>query len=80
MRATPRCISLALLGVILGSCAWAPTSNDRAHVISEMTDGAARDSEQCQSSGAALGSQAYKECRKLLESKMSIKNDAPAWR
>ena len=26
MRATPRCISVGFLGVILGSCAWAPSS------------------------------------------------------
>jgi hypothetical protein len=32
---------------------------------------------RCQSSGAALGSQAYKECRALLESKMSIEKDVP---
>jgi hypothetical protein len=28
--------------------------------------------------GAALGSQAYKQCRALLEDKMSIENDVPA--
>jgi hypothetical protein len=28
-------------------------------------------------SGAALGSQAFKECRALLEDKMSIENDVP---
>jgi hypothetical protein len=42
-----------------------------------MADTAARDSARCQSSGAALGSQAYKECRALLESKMSIEKDVP---
>jgi hypothetical protein len=42
-----------------------------------MADTAARDSAKCQSSGAALGSQAYKECRALLEDKMSIENDVP---
>jgi hypothetical protein len=67
MRTTPRCISVGLLGVMLGSCAWEPTSQDRAHVISQMTDRAARDDAQCQSSGGPLGSRAYKECRKLLE-------------
>jgi hypothetical protein len=80
MRAELRAISVALLGVILGSCAWAPTSQDRAHLISDMTDRAARDSAQCQSSGAPLGSQAYKDCRKLLESRMSIENNVPARR
>jgi hypothetical protein len=39
-----------------------------------MADTAARDSAKCQSSGAALGSQAYKKCRTLLED-MSIEND-----
>ncbi len=38
---------------------------------------AARDSARCQSSGAALGSQAYKRCRSLLGDKMSIENDLP---
>jgi hypothetical protein len=42
-----------------------------------MADRAARVSEKCQSSGAALGSQAYKKCRALLEDKMSIENDVP---
>jgi hypothetical protein len=42
-----------------------------------MADTAARDSAKCQSSGAALGSQAYKKCRALLEGKMSIENDVP---
>jgi len=46
-----------------------------ARALSEMTDKAARDSAKCQSSGAALGSQAYKKCRALLEDKMSIGND-----
>jgi hypothetical protein len=50
---------------------------DHARALSEMTDTAARDSARCQSSGAALGSQAYKECRALLEDKMSIENDVP---
>jgi hypothetical protein len=40
-----------------------------------MADTAARDSAKCQSSGAALGSQAYKECRALLGDKMSIEKD-----
>jgi len=53
------------------------TATDHARALSEMTDTAARDSARCQSSGAALGSQAYKECRALLEDKMSIENDVP---
>ncbi len=40
-----------------------------------MADTAARDSARCQSSGAALRSQAYKKCRALLEDKMSIENN-----
>jgi hypothetical protein len=40
-----------------------------------MADTTARDSAKCQSSGAALGSQAYKKCRALLENKMSIENE-----
>jgi hypothetical protein len=53
------------------------TATDHARALSEMTDTAARDSAKCQSSGAALGSQAYKECRALLEDKMTIENDVP---
>jgi hypothetical protein len=53
------------------------TAVDHARALSEMADTAARDSAKCQSSGAALGSQAYKECRALLEDKMSIENDVP---
>ena len=53
------------------------TARDHARALSEMTDTAARDSAKCQSSGAALGSHAYKECRVLLEDKMSIENDVP---
>jgi hypothetical protein len=53
------------------------TASDHARALSEMADAAARDSAKCQSSGAALGSQAYKKCRALLEAKMSIKNDVP---
>ena len=53
------------------------TARDHARALSEMADTATRDSARCQSSGAALGSQAYKECRALLESKMSIEKDAP---
>ena len=53
------------------------TATEHARALSEMADTAARDSAKCQSSGAALGSQAYKECRALLEDKMSIENDVP---
>ena len=53
------------------------TARDHARALSEMADTAARDSARCQSSGAALGSRAYKECRALLESKMSIEKDPP---
>jgi hypothetical protein len=42
-----------------------------------MAEIAARNSGKCQSSGAALGSQAYKKCRALLEDKMRIENDVP---
>jgi hypothetical protein len=52
-------------------------ATDHARALSEMTDRAARDSAKCQSAGAALGSQAYKKCRALLEDKMSIENDVP---
>jgi hypothetical protein len=53
------------------------TTPDHARALSEMADTAARDSAKCQSSGAALGSQAYKGCRKLLEDKMSIEYEVP---
>lgn len=53
------------------------TASDHAHDLSEMADRAADTSARCQSSGAALGSQAYKKCRALLEEKMSIENDVP---
>jgi hypothetical protein len=53
------------------------TARDHARALSEMADTAARNSERCQSSGAALGSQAYKKCRALLENKMSIERDVP---
>ena len=53
------------------------TASDHARALSEMADRAARVSEKCQSSGAALGSQAYKKCRALLEDKMSIENGVP---
>jgi len=53
------------------------TAPDHARALSEMAEIAARNSAKCQSSGAALGSQAYKKCRALLEDKMSIENDLP---
>ena len=53
------------------------TARDDARALSQMADTAARDSAICQSSGAALSSQAYKKCRALLEDKMSIENDVP---
>ena len=53
------------------------TARDHVRALSEMADTAARDSAKCQSSGAALGSQAYKKCRALLEDKMSIEKDVP---
>jgi hypothetical protein len=81
MQATVRCAIVVLLAVMLGSCAWQATPNlDHPHAISEMADTAARDSERCQSSGAALGSQAYKQCRALLEEKMNIEKDLPTER
>jgi len=58
-------------GLILSSCAWQAGPTDRAHVLSEMTDIAASDSAQCQSSGAALGSKAYIQCRAQLERQRS---------
>lgn len=77
MQATLRCTIVALLAVMLASCAWQPTPLDHAHALSEMADKAADDSAKCQSSGAALGSQAYKQCRALLEDKMNIEKDVP---
>jgi hypothetical protein len=75
MQATAHSAIVRLLAVMLGSCAWQATPSDHAHVLSEMADTAASDSAKCQSSGAALGSRAHKECRALLEDKMSIEKD-----
>jgi len=75
---TTRCTIVAVLAVVLASCAWQPTSLDHKHALSEMADRAANDSTRCQSSGAALGSQAYRQCRALLEDKMSIEKDGPS--
>ena len=54
-----------------------PRQSNHARALSEMADTTARDSAKCQSSGAALGSQAYKKCR-LLEDKIRIENDVPS--
>jgi hypothetical protein len=75
LDAPSSCTIIALLAVMLASCAWQPTALDHAHALSEVADMAANDSAKCQSSGAALGSRAYKECRALLENKMSIEKD-----
>jgi hypothetical protein len=77
MRVTAHCAVVGLLAIMLGACAWQATPSDHAHVLSEMADKAASDNAKCQSSGAALGSQAYKECLILLEDKMSLENDVP---
>ena len=77
MQAGARCIIIGLLAVMLGSCASLAGPTDRAHVISKMTDTAAADDAKCKSSGATLGSSAYKECRALLEARMSIEKDVP---
>jgi hypothetical protein len=45
-----------------------------------MTDWAARDDARCQSSGAALGSRAYKECRTLLEKRWPLSSSVTAER
>jgi hypothetical protein len=77
MQATPPCTIIVLLAVTLASCAWQPTPLDHGHALSVVADKSANDSAKCQSSGAALGSRAYKQCRALLEDKMSIENDVP---
>jgi hypothetical protein len=71
-----RYVILAMsIGTMLSSCAWQPESNDRSHLLSKIADTEAGYSARCQSSGAALGSRAYKECRALLGDKMSIEKD-----
>ena len=75
MRVMAHFTVVALLAVMLGACAWQAAPSDHAHVLSDMTDQAASDSAKCQSSGAALGSEAYKQCRALLEDKMSLEKD-----
>jgi hypothetical protein len=79
MQATVYCAIVGLLAVVLGSCASQATLPDHGHVLSEMADKAASDSAKCQSSGAVLGSRAYKKCRALLENKMSMENDVPPY-
>jgi hypothetical protein len=78
MQAISRFIVVALVGCMLASCAWQPGPLDHRHALSEMADQAANDSARCQSSGAALGSKAYQQCRALLGAKMSIEKDATA--
>ncbi len=46
----------------------------RAHVVENCRDRVS-DSARCQSSGAALGSRAYNECRTLLKDTMSLEKD-----
>jgi hypothetical protein len=46
------------------------TASDHARDLSEMADREANISARCQSSGAALGSPAYKKCRASLEDRM----------
>jgi hypothetical protein len=77
MHATSRCTIATLLALMLASCAWQTAPLDHSHALSDMADRAASDSAKCQSSGAALGSQAYKQCRALLEDRMSLGKDAP---
>jgi hypothetical protein len=69
LPAAMRCLSFLLV--------TAAPLHALARVLSEMAEIAARNSAKCQSSGAALGSQAYKKCRALLEDKMSVENDVP---
>src|SRR6516225_7306123 len=52
------------------------TASDHARELSEMADRAANISARCQSSGAALGSPAYKKCRALLEDKFDLTTSA----
>ncbi len=77
---TTRCTIIVVLAVTLASCAWQPTllHNQHQRALSEMADQAADVSARCQSSGAALGSQAYQQCRALLGAKMSIEKDGTA--
>ncbi len=77
MKAARSVILGMSIGMMLGSCAWQPESSDRAQALSKIVDTDASDSARCQSSGAALGSRAYNECRALLKDKMSIEKDVP---
>ena len=56
------------------------TASDHARDLSEMADREANVSVRCQSSGAALGSPAYKKCRALLEDKMFVLTTSAARR
>jgi hypothetical protein len=67
MRVSAHFTVIALLAVMVGSCAWQPVLPDHTRVLSDMADKAASESAKCQSSGAALGSQAYKQCRARLQ-------------
>ncbi len=78
MKAAQSVILAMSIGMMLGSCAWQSESNDRARMLSKMVDTDASDSARCQSSGAALGSRAYSECRALLKDKMSLERDVPS--
>ncbi len=77
MKAAWSVLLAMFIGMMLGSCAWQPGSNDRAQMLSKIVDTDASDSARCQSSGAALGSRAYNECRALLKDKMRIEEDVP---
>ena len=77
MQATPCCVIVGLLAVMLGSCASQTMPRGHAHALSEMANRAAADSAKCQSAAGPLGSQAYKECRALLEARISIEKDVP---
>jgi hypothetical protein len=77
MQAGARCTIVGLLAVMLGSCARLAEPTDRAHELSRITDTITADDARCQSSGASLGSPAYKQCRALLEDKMTIERDVP---
>jgi hypothetical protein len=61
------------LDLSLRSCAWETTPHDRANLISRMTDLAASDNARCQSSGAALGSRAYKGMPNVAREALAVK-------
>jgi len=80
LRISANSAVLASLALMLVACAWQAARPDHAHVLSDMADQAASDSAKCQASGATLGSLAYKQCRALLEGKLSIEKDLPVVR